>query len=260
MISLVPVPYTSRLLKGGALLEETRRVVELWDLGGSAAENLDRMSRENLLGKASRSRLGDVLFKVIRLRLVEAGEHVVPALKGLLGDHRAFAEACYFEASRADALLAAFAEGPLWTWWGQGRIAVSLSETDGWLRQLATERRTPAWSASVRQRTAQGLLSALRDFGVLAGAARGRRKEIVPPSMSPIGFAYVAWREHELGASSRRLVQSAVWHRWLLDQDRVIDLFGQAARLGVLRFSSAGSVVRIDWLVRTLAEVTGAAA
>ena len=259
MISLVPEPFTSRLLKGGALLDETRRVVELWDLALGPSTNLDRISSENLLGKASRARLDEVLA-VIKPRLVGGGDHIVPALKGLLGDHRAFVEACYFEASRADTLLAAFAEVPLWTLWHQGRIGIGLAETEDWLRSLLADRGTAEWSDSVRVRVARGLLSTLRDFGILAGAVRGRRKEIVAPSMSPLGFAYVAWREHERGASSRALVRSTVWHRWLLDQERVIDLFGQAARLGVLRFSSAGSAVRIDWLVRTLAEVTGAAA
>ncbi len=260
MIALVPEPYTSRLLKGGAVLEETRRVVELWDLSLSAFENLDRISRKNLLGKASRVRLDEVIFVVIKPRLVGGGDHIVPALKGLLGDHRAFMEACYFETSRADALLAGFAEGPLWTWWCQGRIAVSPAETEDWLRRLPGDRGTADWSTAVRTRVARSLLSTMRDFGILTGVVRGRRKEIVAPSMSPLGFAYVAWREHERGASSRALVRSGVWHRWLLDQEQVIDLLGQAARLGVLRFSSAGSVVRIDWLVRTLAEVTGAAA
>jgi hypothetical protein len=40
----------------------------------------------------------------------------------------------------------------------------------------------------------------------------------------------------------------------------VLDLFGHAARMGVLRFSSAGSAVRVDWLAGSLAEVTNAAA
>ncbi len=137
---------------------------------------------------------------------------------------------------------------------------VTLGDTVAWLERVATEGLAPEWTASVRTRAAQGLLSALRDFGVLRGAARSARKEIVPPSMSPRGFAYVAWREHEQGASSRALVSSGVWRRWLLDTDTVLDLFGQAARLGVLRFATAGSAVRVDWLVGSLDEVTGAAA
>ena len=252
--------YTSRLAKGGAALDDTRRVVELWDPELSPEENLRGLSSENLLGKPSRSRLDDLLYRVIQRRYVDSGPHVVPALKGLLSNSRAFREACFYETARADDLLAAFSEGPMWEWSQQGRLAVDIGDALGWLDELAAAGRVPAWSDSVRMRTAQGLLSTLRDFGVLAGVTKGHRKEIAPPAMTPRGFAYVAWREHEQGASSRALASSSVWQRWLLDDSAVEDLFVRSARLGVLRFARAGSAVRLDWLVGRLEEVTGAAA
>jgi hypothetical protein len=46
-----------------------------------------------------------------------------------------------------------------------------------------------------------------------------------------------------------------VWRRWLLDSARVTELFHEAARNGLLRFSSAGSSVRVDWLEHSLPEV-----
>ncbi|MDE0375145.1 MAG: DUF1819 family protein [bacterium] len=252
--------YTSRLLKGGAVLEDTLRVVELWVPGLSPDENLHRISSENLLGKPSRARIDDLLYWVIQRRYVEPGSHLLPALKGLVPDRRAFTEACYYETSRDDDLLAAFAEGPIWERWRQGRLSVEIHDALGWLGELAKSGKVPEWSESVRSRSAQGLLSTLRDFGILTGATGGRRKEIAPPAMTPRGFAYVLWREHEQGASSHALATSRVWRRWLLNEEMVEDLFVRAALLGVLRFSRAGSSVRVDWLVERLEEVTGAAA
>lgn len=257
MTLLLADPLVSNIQKGGALLADCRRVVEEWDNEMTPQENLTRIADENLLAKASRARTDDVLLRIIGPRLVAPGPHVIPALKNLLTEPRVFTEACYYEAARDDALLAAFAEGPLWSWWQTGRVGVGIEDVTGWLAALAKEGRTPAWSDSVRTKAARGLLAALRDFGILRG---GTRKEIAPPAMSPRGFAYVAWREHEQGASSRALAASPVWRRWLLEPDRVLDLFGQAARIGVLRFSSAGSAVRVDWMAGSLAEVTGAAA
>jgi len=250
-------PLTSNIQKGGALLDDCRRVVEAWDPVRTPEQNLSRIAEENLLGKASRSRTDDVLSRIIGPRLVQPGPHVIPALRGLLDEPRSFVEACYYEAARDDDLLAAFAEERLWSWFQEGRLGVAVSDVTEWLAALADADRVPEWSETVRTKTARGLLAALRDFGVLRG---GARKEIAPPSMTPRGFAYVAWREHEQGASSRGLATSPVWRRWLLDADRVLDLFGQATRLGVLQFSSAGSAVRIDWLATSLGEVTGAAA
>jgi hypothetical protein len=97
----------------------------------------------------------------------------------------------------------------------------------------------------------------LRDFRILRGAAN---KEFAPVQMTPLGFAYVAYREHEQGASSRALVTSQVWRRWLLEPRRVLELFHEVEGVGVLRFSRIGSAVRIDWLATSLDEVARAAA
>jgi Putative inner membrane protein (DUF1819) len=249
--------FTSNIQKGGALLDDARRVVEVWDLDQDATWNLTRIADQNLLAKPSQARAQDVLLRVLRPRLVEPGPHVIAALKQLLHWPRGFGDAYYFEATRDDALLAAFAEGPLFKWWEQGRVAVDVDSVLVWLADLAERGQTPPWTDTIRIKVARGLLAALRDFGILTGAVR---KEFSPPSLTIAGFGYVAFRLHENGASSRALFASPVWRRWLLDEARVIELFNEADRQGVLRYSAAGSAVRIDWLQETLPEVVSAVA
>jgi len=249
--------FTSNIQKGGALLDDARRVVDVWDLEQDVSANLSRISEQNLLAKTSRARADDVLLRVLRPRLVEPGPQVIAALKQLLPSPRAFADAYYFEATRDDALLAAFAEGPLFEWWERGRIGVDVGSVSGWLGELAERGQTPRWTETIRTKVARGLLAALRDLGILSGAVR---KEFAPPSLSIAGFGYVAFRLHEDGASSRALVASQVWRRWLLDTARVTELFHEAERQGLLRYSSAGSAVRVDWLQDTLGEAVCAVA
>jgi hypothetical protein len=249
--------FTVNIQKGGALLDDCRRVVEAWEPELDPAANLERISANNLLGKTSRTRTDDVLRRIIGPRLVEPGPHIIPALKAFLADPRAFREACYYETSRDEPLLASFAEGPLFQLWASGRIGIQVDDVTGWLMEQQREGRTGAWSDQVRTKVARGLLAALRDFGILTGA---RTKEIAPPDMTPRGFVYVAWRLHEQGASSRALATSPTWRRWLLGPARIDDLFTQAARLGMLSIVTAGSAVRIDWHARCLEEVTGATA
>lgn len=248
---------SSRLVKGGALLDDTRRLVDAWDSTADRDENLRRMTDQNLLGKPSRSRSDDVLGRVLRPRFVEPGPQVICALKALLDHPATFVEACYYETSREDALLASFAEGPFFDWYQEGRVGVTPEDVTGWLAALIRVGKVPAWSENLLERVAQGILATLRDFRVLEG---GVRKEYAVPRMTPNGFAYVAFREHEQGASSRALFTSSVWRRWLLDTTRVAELFNQAERIGVLRFSQAGSAVRVDWQVDSLEEVARAAA
>jgi len=248
---------SARIIKGGALIQDSRRLVEVWDPELESGANIQRIAEQNLLAKRSRSRTDDLIEYALTPRFVAPGPHVIPALKGLLAAPTSFAEACYYEASRHDGLLAACAEEAVWEWYQKGRTLVHTDDVSGWLARLAADGRTRRWSDRVRRRVAHGLLATLRDFGVLEGAAN---KRIAVPSMTPTGFGYVAFREREQGRSSRALVDSTVWRRWLLDTVRVEDLFGQAERLGVLRLSQVGSAVRIDWKVDSLAEVTRVAA
>ena len=123
--------------------------------------------------------------------------------------------------------------------------------------QAAADGEVPSWADSTRIEVARHLLAALRDFGILTGAVR---KEFSRSSLSIAGFSYVAFRLHESGASSRALQTSPVWCRWLLDRGRVTELFHEAARNGLLRYSSVGSAVRVDWLQQSLSEVARAVA
>jgi hypothetical protein len=249
--------FTVNIQKGGALLNDVHRLVEMWDLAESAEVNLRCIADENLLGKATRRRLDDVLLRCLAPRFVEPGPHVIVALKDLLGDHSAFAEAAYYETSRDEDLLAAFVEGPCFDWYQAGRLRVTIDDTTAWLAEQATAGTLPEWSPTVRTKVGRGLLAALRDFGVLDGA---RIKRFATPRLSLRGFAYVAFRLHEQGASSTSIESSQVWRRWLLSPDRVDDLLHQAAQAGVLTYGRAGTAVRIDWHVSSVEEAIRAAA
>ena len=53
--------YTSRIIKASALIADTRLLLAEWDTARPVAENLDRLRRQNVFGKASRSRIEDIL-------------------------------------------------------------------------------------------------------------------------------------------------------------------------------------------------------
>jgi hypothetical protein len=249
--------FTVNIQKGGALLSDTRRLVEVWDPSASPELNLRRIADENLLGKATRRRLDDVLLRCLAPRFVAPGPQVLIALKTMLSDHRAFTEAAYFETSRDEGLLAAFAEGPFSDWYETGRSRVTIDDTTSWLAERAAAGVLPEWSPTVRTKVGRGLLAALRDFLVLDGATN---KRYVPPHLSLRGFAYVAFRLHEQGASSTKIATSSVWRRWLLSTERVDELLRLAAGAGVLTYGSAGTAVRIDWHVGSVEEAIRVAA
>lgn len=251
---------SSNISKRGALLDDSRQFVSLWDDDLSSAANLSLFNEQNLLGFPSQSRAVDVTMYALRPRFVDPGEHVVPALRYLRDNTAAFCDACYYEASRADQLLAAFAEGPLVRWYEEGRLGVNADLTEQWLDELERLEMAPVWSPSLKRRVAQGLLATLRDFRRLKGATKSPNKEIVGPGISDGGFAYVAYRLHQRGASSRGLLNTPVWKWWLLDSTRIDQHMHRLAAQGLLYYARAGSSLRIDWRAESLVEVARAVA
>jgi hypothetical protein len=248
--------FTSKIIKGGALLEESRRFVELWNDERSPADNLADLRARNVLGKRSRKRTEDAL-SILRQRFVDPGPHVVRALRPLSLHAEPFRDACLFEAARNDALLAHAAGVTLFELDRRGWTRVTVEDMERALLDDPATASVAKWGDATRRRVTHGLLSALRDFGVLAGAGN---KHLVPGQLSLPGFVYAAGRLRQQGGSSQQIATSPVWRWWLLEERQVRALLLEADREGVLRFSDAGSTVRIDWLVDGLEEVVRAIA
>src|SRR5471030_599075 len=54
-------PYSSKIIKAGALIGDTKTLLSHWDVDASVDENINRVRRDNVFGKASRSRVEDLL-------------------------------------------------------------------------------------------------------------------------------------------------------------------------------------------------------
>jgi len=62
-------PYTTRLQKGGALLDDMRALVRSWQNGGVSAQREEGV-RANVLAKQSRSRMTDIYQETFLPRFV----------------------------------------------------------------------------------------------------------------------------------------------------------------------------------------------
>jgi len=250
------VEVTSRIIKGGALLDESRRFVETWDDEISPEGNLEAFRNGNLLGKRSRARSEDTLA-VLRQRFVEPGPQVIRSLRPLTLRADAFRDACYYEAARNDDLLAYVAGSILADLRGRGWVKVTVDDIERALLVAPPDPIVKEWGDRTRTRVVHGVLSALRDFGVLEGQAN---KHIASANVSFTGFVYVLGRLREQLPSSHEIISSPVWQWWLLENRHVRGLLLEADTEGLLRFADAGSTVRIDWRVDGLEEMVRAVA
>lgn len=245
--------YSSKIIKAGALLPDTKLLLEYWDDEVDVEENLDRVRQENLFGKASRSRVEDILL-IFRQRYLEDPE-LLKALV-ILAKSRMPAESLdrilYFQAARSDPLLHDLVTQVLAEWAERGDKEVRPAEVQNWVQEQVEEGRTEKpWSEPVQRRVVQGLLSALRDFGILEGQVK---KRIAYPYLPVDAFTFIAFQLYLGGRSGERLLNDEEWKLFLIPDGMVERFFLEAHQEGFLEYHAAGSVVRLDFPRQSLEE------
>ena len=78
-----PPPYSSKIIKAGALLSDTKTLLAHWDTTCPVPENLARIRLQNVFGKASSFRVEDILT-VFRQRYLADEETLRALVAGIL--------------------------------------------------------------------------------------------------------------------------------------------------------------------------------
>jgi hypothetical protein len=245
--------YSSKIIKAGALLADTKTLLAHWNTEVSAQVNLDRLCRENVLGKVSRSRLEDVLT-VFRQRFL--GKECVTKALVVLAQKRlpaaTFDRILYFHAAQADRLLHDTVTEILLPLQARGITRIDVLEIQRPLKKWVDAGKTEGkWSEPTMIRIAQGLLSALRDFGVLQGAVK---KRIAPAYLPVAAFAYLAFYFKQHQPSGAKLVELPEWKLFFLPPEGVERFLFEAHQHNLLEYHAAGSVTRLTFPANTLEE------
>lgn len=245
--------YSSKIIKAGALVAETKMLLSHWDAGRSVEANLQALLRENVWGKSSRSRVQDVCAIFRQRYLIE--EAVIRALVVLVRGRfpsSALMSVFYFHSARSDRLLHDVVTEILQSRKDQGLVDVHVSDLHRPLAKWVAEGKTRGrWSNDTITRISQGLLSTLRDFGVLQGAVN---KKIAPPFLPSEAFAYIAFYLKQQQPSGARLLDLPDWRLFFLTREGVERSFFEAHQRHLLEYHVAGSVTRLTFPAATLEE------
>lgn len=240
--------YSSRIIKAGALLTDSKAFLLAYDERHSLAENLNRIQRENPFGKASRSRVADIL-PIFRQRFCD-DEKLACALRFLTRSPVApdvLDRVLYFHAARSDLFIHDFVCDFLFEKEHAGALQVRTDEAQRFV--ATTVRRAGThWGNDTLRRVTQGLLATLRDFRILEGAVN---KRIAPIYLPVEAFTYVAFALHAHGASGVRLARHPDWRLFLLSPDAVEQHFLEAHQRRFLSFHAAGKIIRVEFPAST---------
>jgi len=249
-----PCPYNTRLLKGGALLDDMRLLVRRWS-DEAAGPQGETIVAENLLGKNTRSRAFDTYRSVFRPRFVEGDPPNAWKLLRLLEERELSVETLrpiyYWVTARHERILHDFVVDELVPRSRSHDRIVRTDEVAVWITSRFAKY-DRSLSPTVTRRLAQGVLSTLRDFGILEGAVKKR----IAPTYLPIeAFAYLAFAIHAQGVSGQALVGHRDWALFLLQGAVVENQFLEADRSNLLSYQAAGGIVRVDFAAHTFEEM-----
>lgn len=241
--------YTSRLQKGGALLEDMRQLVRAWT-DEPVEQQREIGIRSNILNKQTRKRLADVYRRAFLPRFVNGPIPNAWKLVRPLEDEQAPIQTLrpiyYWITANAEPMLGDFCREVLLQGHASAGTGLGTEDVFRWL----TAKGCP-WSEAAARRVARSLLAALRDFGILEGRARKR----VAVRALPVGsFAYLAFCLKLNGMPDRALLSHRDWQLFLLDPRDVEHFFLLAHQDGLLEYHAAGSLLNINFPTDSLKE------
>ena len=151
----------------------------------------------------------------------------------------------HYHSVQSDTLLHDIVLNIIYPKFTEGRSDITVGELTQHLDEWNREgKMTTMWSDYTKSRVAQGLLSALRDFGLLQGNVT---KTIAPPFIPLDAFVYIAFIIHQDIGSGDMLIQNSEWKLFLLNTEDVERLFIKAHQEGLLEYYAAGDVIRIEF-------------
>lgn len=245
--------YTAQIVDGGALLPETRLLLSQWERDIGVEDNLRRAQVANTLGKASRNRVGRILAAFRRRYTLDSDRlHALVLLARADALQVTLDRLLCFCALQDDPLLMDTALCLLVPTYRAGRSNITVAEVANWLgQQCSAGRAAGRWSSSTIIRLASGLLSTLRDFGLLEGVVR---KQICPVFMPAEACALMSFLLYRDLSSGELVVNSPVWEAFYMTPFDVERGLIEASGLKLLQYNAAGRVIRIDYPAQSAEE------
>lgn len=245
--------YTSRIIKASALLPDTKVLLTSWDLDASVTDNLTNARQANIFGKASRARVEDIL-RIFRQRYFtdpEVGEALVTLIQGNAPGGWIDPLLYYFSVQNDRTLKDIILE-IVYPRRMVGHTDIRVELITRAIRDWVAEGKTTSpWSEETIMRVARNSMAALRDFGILSGAAKKSINSIYLPTES---FALLAFEFMRKKGSGEKVLTSEEWNLFFLPIDGVERFFLEAHQERLLSYQAAGSVIRLEFPAENLVE------
>lgn len=250
--------YQTRLQKGGALFEDMRALIRMFD--DNLLSQRENIINENLLGKATRSRSADIIRRSFIPRFIEGDpDNAWKLVKPLETNNipiNITKPVFYWITARSERILYDYVTTALIQSRKTPNAYITTVDVCKWLSEKQEEQ-SFSWTPTVTQKVARGILATLRDFDILEGTSK---KRISPSYLAIESFSYIMFILHSMGISGTQLVRHKDWSLFLLSQNEVEHLLLEAHQKHYLHYSAAGNVARIEFEQKNIGDMANAIA
>ncbi len=254
-------PYTTNLSKAQGLVSETMELLPLWQPGMSAADLKNIVKQTGALGRATDTRITDIVSRGFAQRyLIEDGR---PAtwLKRLVEaglNRSAVHQILFLYTARHNEVFHDFVTGVFWRKALSDTGEVTKEDARDFLeRATASGRIAPRWADSMMERVSRYLLGTLEDFRMIRENRHGRRQAQPPVIMSETAL-FLAHDLHFHGVEDRNIPVHKDWLLFGLMPADVISILEKEASRGHLEIQNAGQLLRIEWKYPDIEQVIDA--
>jgi hypothetical protein len=239
--------YSARNSSKGALIDEAGRVFAAISERLPLEEVRERCLRGTLLSQRS-SQNRERIWALVHQRYLVPGAGWLTTLiaqKTVLGVHDPeFTSLLYLLYALRDRLTYDFVTSALWLKGHRRRPVVSRNDVLDLLTSAAPEQpQIDRWTESTRVKLAGSVLTALRDFGVLAGK---QKKFLVQPPLPPSTATALLRLLIAEGCRGRHVVEDHSWRLFMRTEAEVARLLAELARDGTIGFEKTGTTVVLD--------------
>jgi hypothetical protein len=244
---------STRLLRKGALVEETYRAFQSWDTRESFAHNLQQVRSNNTVGAPNSAWLREVLATLSSR--FNHGEGYMPlarlARAGFPLDK--WRSCLLWHIGQTDGLFYQFATEWLFDEHQRGTYSIRTEAVVPFVSKITNGRLARCHSLSTygSQRAARDLLLMAKDLGLLTG---GVIKHFAPHPLPEEAFLYVVYGLKAREQNARRLIESPDWRLFLMAPDDVERQLLHLHQFRKLHYETAGSLFRLTLPLPSLKE------
>jgi len=252
--------YTTQLQAGLGLIEETRKLLSLWE------ENMDTSSLYQIslnsgqFPNITARRLRNIVAECFAPRyLVDNGAPalLLKRLSGVFSSNE-LNQLLFIYTCRANVILADFVRQVYWYRYTSGHDLISKEDAKDFVVQANQNGKTfKHWSESTTRRVSAYLVGCCADYELLEKKAKSTR-HIIPFRIEPRIAAILAYDLHYRGLGDNVVIGHEDWGLFGFERNDVCNELKHLSLKGFFVVQAAGDIIRISWKFKTMEDLIDA--